>query len=56
MKALPRHALDQPKFIPADQAEFLKNDDRVLGMARQGIAKAYPIAILNWREAAPQPR
>lgn len=43
-------ALDHPVFIAADQAGFLAPDDRVLGLARHGIAKAYPIAILNWHE------
>lgn len=43
-------ALDHPAFIAADQADFLKPEDRVLGLIRNGIAKAYPIAILNWHE------
>lgn len=43
-------ALDDPKFITANQAHFLSADDRVLGIARHSIAKAYPIAILNWHE------
>jgi hypothetical protein len=43
-------ALDHPAFITADQADFLAPEDRVLGMNRHGIAKAYPIAILNWHE------
>jgi len=43
-------ALDHPAFIAADQADFLDPDDRVLGLSRHGVAKAYPIAILNWHE------
>jgi uncharacterized protein DUF3179 len=29
---------------------LIQNDDRVLGIAYRGIAKAYPIRILNWHE------
>lgn len=43
-------ALDHPAFIAADQADFLTPDERVLAISRHGIAKAYPIAILNWHE------
>ncbi len=43
-------ALDQPKFIPAEEAKFLKRRDRVLGVYRNGVAKAYPIKILDWHE------
>lgn len=43
-------AIDQPKFIPAKEAGFLDDEDRVLGLNRNGVAKAYPIAILNWHE------
>lgn len=43
-------AVDRPRFLPAAQAKFLAPDDRVLGMRRNGVAKAYPIAILNWHE------
>ncbi len=43
-------ALDHPAFIAADQVGFLKAEDRVLGLKRHGVAKAYPIAILNWHE------
>lgn len=43
-------AIDKPKFLAAHDADFLKPDSRVLGVARNGIAKAYPIAILNWHE------
>ena len=44
-------ALDAPKFVPADQVKgFLSDNDRVLGVAMHGVAKAYPIRILNWHE------
>lgn len=43
-------AIDRPKFVPAEKARFLDDDDRVLGIRRNGVAKVYPIAILNWHE------
>lgn len=43
-------AIDRPKFVKAAEARFLQGGDRVLGIARNGIAKAYPVRILNWHE------
>jgi len=43
-------AIDKPRFITPAEANFLQAEDRVLGIARNGIARAYPIAILNWHE------
>jgi hypothetical protein len=44
-------SLDKPLFTTADQAEgYLQDEDRVLGLTRNGQAKAYPIKILNWHE------
>lgn len=43
-------AIDRPKFVPAGEASFLTPGDRVLGLVRQGVAKAYPVRILNWHE------
>ncbi len=43
-------SLDNPKFVPAQQARFLQPNDRVLALQRNGIAKAYPLRILNWHE------
>ena len=44
-------ALLEPKFITADQArKVLRDQDRVLGLTRNGQSKAYPIKILNWHE------
>ena len=43
-------SIDHPTFVSAADADFLKPDDRVIGVHYQGIARAYPIAILNWHE------
>ncbi len=43
-------AIDAPKFISAECADFLQADDRVLGISRGGVNKAYPIQILNRHE------
>ncbi len=43
----PIHA---PKFVAADDAGFLRDKDRVLGVVRNGIAKAYPTRILDRHE------
>jgi hypothetical protein len=43
-------AIDQPKFIKAGEVSFFKGSERVLGVSRNGIAKAYPVRILNWHE------
>ena len=42
-------AIDRPKFVAASQAR-LADGDRVLGVALNGIARAYPVRILNWHE------
>lgn len=43
-------SIDDPLFVTADNAGFLRPEDRILGLYRQGIAKAYPVRILNWHE------
>jgi hypothetical protein len=42
-------ALDRPKFEPIVQSDFGENS-RVIGIVNDGLAKAYPIGILNWHE------
>lgn len=42
-------ALDKPRFVAARDAR-LADADRVLGVAHQGVARAYPVKILNWHE------
>jgi len=43
-------SIDQPVFAYANQASHIKGQDRVLGLHRNGISKAYPISIMNWHE------
>lgn len=43
-------AIDQPQFVSANAASFLKADDYVLGLDYRGVRRAYPIRILNWHE------
>ena len=43
-------ALIDPQFVDADDASFLKDKDRVLGISRNGVVRAYPIRILNYHE------
>lgn len=43
-------SLDYPKFVKAAQAHFLRDEDQVLALKRNSIAKAYPLRILNWHE------
>lgn len=42
-------AIDNPKFLKASETS-LKKQARILGVYENGIAKAYPIAILNYHE------
>jgi hypothetical protein len=37
-----------PEFVEASNATFLKDDDRVIGVAGEGVAKAYPAAAVTW--------
>ncbi len=43
-------AIDKPIFVAQDKANFIKDDGRVLALEINGVAKAYPINILNWHE------
>ncbi len=43
-------SLDYPAFVSGDEAGFLKSKDRVLGIELNGVARAYPIRILNYHE------
>lgn len=43
-------AISNPKLIQPKDADFIGSDDRVVGISIGGIARAYPISILNWHE------
>lgn len=42
-------AIDSPKFLSSSESSLLENE-RILGVYENGIAKAYPISILNYHE------
>ena len=43
-------ALVNPKLIPASKAEYLKDDDLIVGYRFEEDIRAYPHKILNWHE------
>jgi Protein of unknown function (DUF3179) len=43
-------ALDNPKMIPAVDAEYLNADDLVFGVEIAGEDRAYPLRIVSWHE------
>lgn len=40
----------KPQFVGPQRADFLLDEDQVIGVEIGGIARAYPIRILNWHE------
>lgn len=43
-------ALDEPSFVDAAQAGYLKDDDIVFGVELNGDVRAYPLRIMDWHE------
>jgi hypothetical protein len=44
-------SLTDPGFVSVKEGDrFLVSRDRELGVVHEGVAKAYPIKILNWHE------
>jgi hypothetical protein len=43
---LPYKAIEHPEFIPAKEATFMSDRDRMIGVTEGKIAKAYPAGIL----------
>jgi len=42
--------IDEPKFVKASEANFVSDDDLVIGVNYQGKIKAYPLFIMTWHE------
>lgn len=43
-------SIDAPRFLAAPNAGYLDGEDQVLGIVLGGVARAYPIRIMNWHE------
>ncbi len=43
-------AISEPRIIAANQASFLKGEDRVIGVKLGGVSRAYPLMIMNHHE------
>jgi hypothetical protein len=43
-------AILKPQFVSPQSADFLLDEDPVIGVKIGEIARAYPIKILNWHE------
>jgi hypothetical protein len=43
-------ALMSPKFVGAKDADFMREDENVLGVYLDGVARAFPTKILSWHE------
>ncbi len=43
-------SLTDPKTAPVGDADFMRPDDRVVGVTINGESRAYPIKVLNWHE------
>jgi hypothetical protein len=43
-------ALFHPDYLPAGEARFMKDNEQVLGVFINDVARAYPLRILSWHE------
>ncbi len=43
-------SIDNPQFVNASEADFVSDDDVVIGLQINGDTKAYPLSILVWHE------
>ena len=43
-------ALNRPAYVAGNKAGFMRPEEQVLGVFRNGVARAYPTRILSWHE------
>jgi hypothetical protein len=43
-------ALTEPSYLTAAQADFMQDEDQVIGVNLNGVIRAYPTKILSWHE------
>ena len=43
-------ALTSPKYVSVGKADFMSDEDQVLGVVLNGVVRAYPTRILSWHE------
>ena len=43
-------ALISPKYVAAAKADFMRDEDLMIGLAYKGEARAYPLRIMSWHE------
>ncbi|MCP4995097.1 MAG: DUF3179 domain-containing protein [Gammaproteobacteria bacterium] len=43
-------SIDNPSFEKGGMTKELKPEEQVLGLVHNGVARAYPVAIMNWHE------
>lgn len=43
-------SVDNPDFVSANSANFLSDNDLVVGIVKDNVAKAYPHLIMDWHE------
>jgi hypothetical protein len=48
---LGQYFLPNPEFVEASKATFLRDEDMVIGVAGNGVAKAYPASMTIWHHA-----
>lgn len=42
--------IDEPRFLAANDVDFLADDEPVLALTIGGVARAYPVQVLIWHE------